>query len=137
MFPPNISIDGIFLLCNYLNGDITVLPTQHFFSSKNFIFECFKIFSSSYVASSLGRFFHCTKYSLIVLLLNLLSLVFKTFYKTSVRCNSSSKGGSVSEMTIYWPIDLFRQETWNTLWILLPSGSSNSYATSPIFRITL
>ena len=36
-----------------------------------------------------------------------------------------------------WTTYFLRQETWNTLWILLPSGSSNSYATSPIFRITL
>ena len=132
-------IDGIFLLCNYLNGDITVLPTQYclssinfrfgcykmflswmipvfykhywsskvlvlptqyFFSSSNFIFGCCKIFSSSHVASSLGRSFHCTKYSLIVLLLNILPLVFKTFSVISVICPSSSKGGSVFEMTI-------------------------------------
>ena len=84
------------MLCNYLNGDITFLPTQYCLSSRNFRFGCCKIFSSYHVAYSLGRSFHCTKYSLIVLLLNLLSLVFQIFSETSVSWPSSSKGGSIS-----------------------------------------
>ena len=99
------------------NGGITVLPTQDCLSSSNFIFGFYKIFSSSHVSSSLGRSFHFTKYYLMVLLLNILSLVFKIFFGTSVRWPSSSKGGSISEVTIFWPRSFLRQETWNTLWI--------------------
>ena len=59
---------------------MTVLPTQYFLSSSNAKFGCCKICSSSQVASSLGKSFHCTKYSLIVLLLKFISPFFTIIF---------------------------------------------------------
>ena len=55
---------------------MTIISTQYCLSSSNAKFGCCKICSSSHVASSLGKSFHCTKYSFIVLLLSFLSLAF-------------------------------------------------------------
>ena len=71
------------------------------------------------MASSLGKSFHCTKYSFIVLLLNLLSLVFNILSRVRISYPSSSKVGIASETEICWPITFFRHETHYEFYFLL------------------
>ena len=115
------------------SGDMTVLPSQFFLSPRRSKTGCYKIFSPSQVAYSLGNPFHCIRHYLMVLFLGFLSLICNTFSGTKTKWPSSSRGGNYYDATICWPTYLFRQNKWKTLWILLSDGSSNSYSMSPIF----
>ena len=85
----------------------------------------------------MGRFFHLTKYSLMLLFLNLFYLNSSISFGISTNCRSSSKGGNSSIGMMCLPMALFKQDTWKTLCILLPCGRSSSYATTPTFLFTL
>jgi hypothetical protein len=103
--------------------DITVLPSRDCLSSRNIKPGCCRICSPSHVASSTGSPLHLTRHSLIIQLLNPHSLCSKTSSGTNSNCPSSSSGGNSSEVVTCSPTTFLRQETWNTLWILLPSDS--------------
>ena len=94
-----------------------LIPTQYCLSSSNSKFGCCKICSSSQVASSLGKSFHCTKYYFIVMFLNLLSLVFNILSRMRTSFPSSSKGGKLYKTKVCFPITFFRHETWNMKYI--------------------
>ena len=98
---------------------------------------CCKIFSPSQVASSSSIFLHRIKYSLMTLFLNCLSLVSNIASGYKIKWSSSSIGGSSMLATTFLPMAFLRQDTWKILWILLPLGSSSSFATLPIHLFTL
>ena len=118
-------------------GDMIVLCSQYCLSSSNFKPRCCKICSPSQVASSLGISSHCTRYSLRILLLNILPLTYKIFFEKKNKFPSSSRAGNALDTLTCFHTAFFKQDKWNTLWILPPGGISSSYATTPIFFIIL
>ena len=62
------------------------------------------------MASSPGKSFHCTKYSFIVMLRSLLSLVLTIFSGMRKNRPSSYKGGKVYETEMHFPITLLNKK---------------------------
>jgi hypothetical protein len=73
----------------------------------------------------------------MTLLLILISLTSIILFRVKINYPSSSKGRRSAEVVTYYPNAFSRQDTWKMWWILLPSGNSNSYATSLTLLITL
>ena len=107
-----------------LGGDMIVLPYQVCLSTSRSKLGFCNIFSPSQVASSMGNHFHCNRYSLMVLFLSLISLICNTFSGTNTKWPSSFKGGSSYDATTCWLTAFFKHDTWKTLFIFLPDGSS-------------
>ena len=105
---------------NHSWGDMIFLPSQDCLSLSNLKLGCCKMSSPSQVASSLGSHTHCTKYSLMILILNIFSLTSNILFGTKKKCTSSSNGGIYFEIFTCFPITFFKQDKWRTLWILPP-----------------
>jgi hypothetical protein len=118
-------------------GDITVSPTRNCLSSSNYKHVSRTTYSFSHVAFPMGKSFHLIRYSLMLLIWRFFSQTYSISSGIRTSCPSSSRGGITSRGMMCWPMALFRQDTWKTLCILLPRGSSSSQAMAPTFLLIL
>ena len=115
---------GVLEAC--VEEDITVLPAWNCFSSNNCKIGCCKTCSPSHVVSSVGNYFHCTKYSRVTLFLSFFSRTYRIHFGIHTRSPSSSNGGNSMDGALCFPTIFLRFDTWNILWILISSRSSST-----------
>jgi hypothetical protein len=88
---------------DHLERDITFLTSRDCSPSSNRKPVCYQICSLSHVASATNHSLHLIRYSLITLLLNLLSWTSKTSLGVNIICLISSSGGNSVELVTRGP----------------------------------
>jgi hypothetical protein len=81
--------------------------------------------SFSHVTTSIGRFFHLMRYSIIALFHSRLILVLRTIFGSSMIFSSSLISSKIVWIGILSLITLFKQETWKIGCTREDEGNSN------------